>query len=107
MEIVFRKLPDNRHDAEVRDRRGADVRLMYRATGPSMPHDLVHAAVESALVITDGFWGAMARGATFDGIEMVPQARHRRSGLKVVRRGGDAVMRAESASTGPTASGPG
>lgn len=46
---------------------------MYRATGPSMPHDLVHAAVESALVITDGFWGAMARGATFDGFEKVPR----------------------------------
>lgn len=93
--MSFRKLPDNRHDLEVRDRRGPDVRLRSQATGPTMPHDLVHAAVESALAITDGFWGAMARGATFEGFEMEPRARHRRSGLKVLRRGGDAVMRAE------------
>ncbi|MEU6902399.1 hypothetical protein [Streptomyces virginiae] len=95
MEIIFRKLPHNRHDLEVRDRRGPDVRLPGQATGPSMPHDLVHAAVESALSITDGFWGAMARGATFEGFEPVVPTRHRRSGMKVLRRGGDAVMRAE------------
>lgn len=95
MEIIFRKLPDNRHDLEVRDRRGPDVRLMSQATGPSMPHDFVHAAVESALAITDGFWGAMARGATFEGFEPTTPTRHRRSGLKVLRRGGEAVLRAE------------
>ncbi|MEU6294031.1 hypothetical protein [Streptomyces erythrochromogenes] len=95
MDIVFRKLPDDRHDLEVRDRRGPDVRQMSRATGPTMPHDLVHAAVESALGITDGFWGAMARGATFEGFETTTPTRHRRSGMKVLRRGGDAVMRAE------------
>ncbi|MGW9071560.1 hypothetical protein ACWGQT_19230 [Streptomyces yangpuensis] len=95
MEIIFRKLPDNRHDLEVRDRRGPDVRLMSQATGPTMPHDLVHAAVESALSITDGFWGAKARGATFEGFEMAAPTRHRRSGMKILRRGGDAVLRAE------------
>ncbi|MER7730396.1 hypothetical protein ABTX80_05875 [Streptomyces erythrochromogenes] len=95
MDIVFRKLPDDRHDLEVRDRRGPDVRQMSRATGPTMPHDLVHAAVESALGITDGFWGAMARGATFEGFETTAPTRHRRSGMKVLRRGGEAVMRAE------------
>ncbi|MFE6905886.1 hypothetical protein [Streptomyces erythrochromogenes] len=95
MDIVFRKLPDDRHDLEVRDRRGPDVRQMSRATGPTMPHDLVHAAVESALGITDGFWGAMVRGATFEGFETTAPTRHRRSGMKVLRRGGEAVMRAE------------
>ncbi|AIR96244.1 hypothetical protein [Streptomyces glaucescens] len=37
----------------------------------------------------------MARGATFQGFELVTPGRHRRSGLKVLRRGGDAVMAAE------------
>ncbi|MFJ3830063.1 hypothetical protein ACIPWI_19135 [Streptomyces sp. NPDC090046] len=46
----------------MRGRRGPDVRLAAQPTGPSMPHDLVHAAVESALGITDGFWGATAQG---------------------------------------------
>lgn len=95
MEMIFRKLPDNRHDLEVRGRRGPDVRLAGQSTGPAMPHDLVHAAVEHALAVTDGFWGATAQGAAFEGFEPVEPTRHRRSGLKVLRRKGDAVMRAE------------
>ncbi|MFI1470207.1 hypothetical protein [Streptomyces wuyuanensis] len=97
MDIVFRKLPDNRHDILVRDRRGPDVRLPAQPTGPTMPHDLVHAAVEGALGITDGFWGAIAEGATFQGFEPLTPGRHRRSGLKVLRRKGDRVMAAELA----------
>ena len=65
------------------------------AHGPHPPHDLVHAAVEQALGIADGFWGAMAQGGTFKGFDPVEPSRHRRSGLKVLRRRGDAVMAAE------------
>ncbi|MFJ9641697.1 hypothetical protein ACWEPM_35750 [Streptomyces sp. NPDC004244] len=95
MEMSFRKLPDNQHEILVRHRKGPDVRLPAGPTGPTMPHDLVHAVVETALGIDDGFWGAMARGATFQGFETTAPGRHRRSGLKVLRRGGDAVLAAE------------
>ncbi|NXY98844.1 hypothetical protein HYE82_31585 [Streptomyces sp. BR123] len=95
MEMSFRKLPDNQHEILVRARKGPDVRLPAQPTGPTMPHDLVHAVVETALGIDDGFWGATARGATFQGFETVEPGRHRRSGMKVLRRGGDAVMAAE------------
>ncbi|MFF3322424.1 hypothetical protein [Streptomyces sp. NPDC002889] len=95
MEIFFRKLPDNQHEIVVRDRRGPDVRLPAQPVGPTMPHDLVHLAVEQALGLADGFWGAVAQGATFQGFELLTAGRHRRSGLKVLRRKGDAVMAAE------------
>ncbi|MFI8323342.1 hypothetical protein [Streptomyces sp. NPDC085529] len=95
MEISFRKLPDHRHEILVRARKGPDVRLPARPVGPTLPHDLVHAVVETALGIEDGFWGATARGATFEGFEPVVPGRHRRSGMKVLRRGGDAVLAAE------------
>ncbi|MGW0122127.1 hypothetical protein [Streptomyces sp. NPDC003327] len=95
MEMVFRKLPDNQHEILVRARKGPDVRLPAQPVGPTVPHDLVHAVVETALGIDDGFWGAMARGATFEGFELVTPGRHRRSGMRVLRRGGDAVMAAE------------
>ncbi|MCZ7462285.1 hypothetical protein [Streptomyces sp. WMMC940] len=95
MEMSFRKLPDNQHEILVRARKGPDVRLPAQSVGPTMPHDLVHAVVETALGIDDGFWGAMARGATFQGFELVTPRRHRRSGMKVLRRGGAAVMAAE------------
>ncbi|MGA5407492.1 hypothetical protein ACPCSC_09555 [Streptomyces lavendulocolor] len=95
MEMHFRKLPDDHHEILVRRHKGPDVRLPAQPTGPTMPHDLVHAVVETALAIDDGFWGSMARGATFQGFALVEPGRHRRSGLKVLRRGGDAVMAAE------------
>ncbi|MFF6888340.1 hypothetical protein ACFY9F_34725 [Streptomyces sp. NPDC012421] len=95
MEMTFRKLPDNQHEILVRARKGPDIRLPAQPFGPTMPHDLVHAVVETALGIDDGFWGATARGATFEGFDMVTPGRHRRSGMKVLRRGGDAVLAAE------------
>jgi hypothetical protein len=97
MEILFRKLPGDRHEIEVRRRRGPDVRPPAQPTGPTIPHDLVHAAVERALGLADGFWDAVAAGATFEGFVFLRPTRHRRSGLKVLRRKGDAVMRAELA----------
>ncbi|MEU4008620.1 hypothetical protein [Streptomyces pseudogriseolus] len=95
MEMSFRKLPDNQHEILVRREKGPDVRLPAQPAGPSMPHDLVHAVAETPLGIDDGFWGATARGATFQGFELVTPGRHRRSGMKVLRRSGDAVMDAE------------
>lgn len=95
MEMSFRKLPENQHEIVVRDRRGPDVRLPAQPVGPTMAHDLVHAVVETALGIEDGFWGATARGAGFQVFLLVTPGRHRRSGLKVLRRNGDAVLAAE------------
>ncbi|NNJ06172.1 hypothetical protein HHX38_18870 [Streptomyces sp. PKU-MA01144] len=95
MEMSFRKLPDDQHEILVRARKGPDVRLLVQPVGPTMPNGLVHAVVETDLGIDDGFWGAMARGATFQGFELVTPGRHRRSGMKVLRRGGAAVMAAE------------
>ncbi|MGV9574968.1 hypothetical protein ACWDRX_39235 [Streptomyces nigra] len=55
MEMSFRKLPENQHEIVVRDRKGPDVRLPAQPVGPTRPHDLVHAVVETALGIEDGF----------------------------------------------------
>jgi len=86
MQILFTKLSGHRHAIEVRGRRGPDVRLGPRETGPTLPHDLAHAAVESALGIREGFWGVTAQGATFEGFEPVAPGRHRRSGIRVLQR---------------------
>ncbi|MFC8437498.1 hypothetical protein [Streptomyces labedae] len=61
--MSFRKLPDNQHEILVRRDRGPHVRLPAQPAGPSMPHDLVHAVVETALGVDDGFWGARRRAA--------------------------------------------
>ena len=69
-------------------RKGPDLRHPPMPVGSAIPHDLVHAAVEAALGITDGFWSAIDAGATFEGFEP-------RSGSKVRRRQGDGVLAAE------------
>lgn len=97
VQIVFTKLPEAQHRILVRERAGPDVATATQPTGPTIPHDLVHAAVEAALAIDDGFWAATAAGATFDGFQLIDPGRHGRSGLKVLRRTGGAVMQAELA----------
>lgn len=98
MLIVFSKLPGNKHAILVKERRrGPDVVLPSRETGPTIPHDLAHAAVEKALGLSDGFWGAIDEGATFPGFELYPRGRHRRSGLRELRRKWDATAPAELA----------
>jgi hypothetical protein len=89
MDIDFVRLAGGRHEIAVRNRRkGPDVRHPPAPVGSRIPHDLVHAAVESALGIRDGFWGAIDAGATFGGFEP-------RSGAKVLRRKGPDVLAAE------------
>lgn len=96
MKITFVKHSDNRHSIEVRERRiGPDIRRPPRETGPTLPHDLAHAAVETILRIGDGFWAAVDGGATFDGFEMLQAGRHQRSGLKQLRRIGEREEQAE------------
>jgi len=96
--IVFTKLPENKHSIVAKERRrGPDIALPSRETGPTIPHDLAHAAVEKALGLSDGFWGAIDEGATFPGFEPHAPSRHRRSGLKELRRRESATVPAEMA----------
>jgi hypothetical protein len=63
--ITFHKVP--RHAWwEARRRTGGRVRGGYMPIGRGrIPHDLGHLATEGHFGITDGFWGLLARGATF------------------------------------------
>ncbi len=61
-----------------------------------IPHDLGHMATEGQLGIRDGFWGLLARGATFDhGTEQRPTrpgrqlVRQHRAGLHVAEQLGN------------------
>lgn len=97
MEILFVKLAGNRHEIIVRGRRGPDVCLPARETGPSIPDDLAHAAVERALGLEDGFWSAVERGATFAGFEPLAGTRRPRAGFRALSRHGAATAWAEIA----------
>ncbi len=97
MRIDFIKLPGDRHAIEVRERKGPDLRRPPRETGPTLPHDLAHAAVEQALGLADGFWAAVERGAMFEDFEPLERGRHRRAGVKHYQRLAESVLPAELA----------
>lgn len=83
VKIHFTKLEGNRHHVLVTRPNMGDAALGPQPTDSVIPHDLVHAAVEDALGLGDGFWGAFARGATFGGFQPTDRGRHKASGAKV------------------------
>jgi hypothetical protein len=94
--VAFTKRAGGDHEIVVTDRpHGPDVRRARHETGQAIPHDLVHLVVESALGIDDGFWGAIAAGATFGGFEATDRRAHRTPGRKVLARRGPALGAAE------------
>jgi hypothetical protein len=96
MLILFSKLPGERHDIVVRGRaHGPDLRRLPRETGRTIPHDLAHAAVEEALGLQDGFWAAVDQGVMFEDFRLLEPERHRRAGLKALRRFADRTFPAE------------
>jgi hypothetical protein len=52
------------------------------AAGRDLPHDLAHFVVEGALGLETGFWGLLARGATF---KSVPGRRPTEPGRAIIR----------------------
>ena len=63
--------------------KGGRVRGGYMPIGRGrIPHDLGHMATEAHFGITDGFWGLLARGATFD---QGTQQRRTRPGRQLIR----------------------
>ncbi len=64
MRILFTRLTDERHRLEViRDDGSREARELE--TRSFLVHDLAHFAVESQAGLEGGFWGTVARGASF------------------------------------------
>ncbi|WP_051684040.1 hypothetical protein [Blastococcus sp. URHD0036] len=100
MRLTFRRMADRRAVESLVERDDGVVFTVRGAGGGSgLPHDLVHALVESSLGITDGVWGTVADGAVWTTMRHVsgrrpPHAAERSERLKRSRAG--AVMRAEA-----------
>jgi len=83
MDVAFSKLDDGRlcrWTAQPRGRKRFVGSTM--ASGRHLPHDLAHFVVEEALRIESGFWGLLAKGATF---ASVAGRRRTRPGRQLIR----------------------
>ncbi len=64
------------------------------ASGRDLPHDLAQFVVEAALGLRHGFWGLLAKGATF---KSVPGRRGTRPGRRLIREHAKELNAAERA----------
>jgi hypothetical protein len=99
MRLTFQRMADRRPVETLVERDDGVVYAMRGAGGGAdLPHDLVHAVVETALPLTDGVWGCVADGVVWGSMRHVsgrrpPHAAERSDRLKRERVG--SVQRAE------------
>ena len=99
MRLTFTRMADRRPVETVVERDDGVVFTMRGAGGGAdLPHDLVHALVETELGIPDGIWGCIADGVVWNSMRHVsgrqpPHAAERSARLKKERSA--VVMRAE------------
>lgn len=97
--MTFQRMADRRPVETLIERDDGVVFAMRGAGGGAdLPHDLVHAVVESALPLADGVWGCVADGVVWGSMRHVsgrrpPHAAERSDRLK--RERVSAVQRAE------------
>jgi hypothetical protein len=98
--ITFQRMADRRPVETLVERDDGVVFAMRGAGGGAdLPHDLVHAVVETALPLTDGIWGCVADGVVWGSMRHVsgrrpPHSAERSDAVKRERH--DAVQRAET-----------
>ncbi|MCF6746310.1 hypothetical protein E9529_18940 [Blastococcus sp. KM273128] len=100
MRMTFERMADRRPVETLVERDDGVVFAMRGAGGGAgLPHDLVHAVVETALPLRDGVWGCVADGVVWGSMRHVsgrrpPHAAERYDRLK--RERAEAVQRAEA-----------
>jgi hypothetical protein len=71
MEITFTKTGARGYEVVARRDDKVVVRIGTPDRPEGLPHDMAHYLVERGLGIERGFWGAVAAGAVFKGVEVV------------------------------------
>jgi hypothetical protein len=98
--MTFRRMADRRPVETLVERDDGVVFAMRGAGGgDDLPHDLVHAVVETQLGVPDGIWGCVADGVVWRSMRHVsgrqpPHAAERSARLK--RERAEAIHRAEA-----------
>src|SRR3984893_639880 len=70
MQIIVARL-DGHHYSTIVERDGVRLRVPGYRFMRAMPHDLAHFVVEGRLGLNRGFWGSVADGAEFSGMERI------------------------------------
>ena len=99
MEIVMTRTAEGRSTTLVRRDDGVALELPSYAPLHRLPDDLAHFFVERTLGLPWGFWGSIAAGAVFGGVEVLPRKRTARvaeRSRQVMRSASSQVTEAEA-----------
>jgi hypothetical protein len=83
MRMTFQRMADRRPvETEVERDDGVVFAMRGAGGGADLPHDLVHAVVESALPLADGVWGCIADGVVWGSMRHVSGRRPPHAGQR-------------------------
>jgi hypothetical protein len=71
MEITFTKTDERRYEVRVWRDDGVVLRVQTPDRPAVLPHDMAHYLIDHELNFARGFWGCIAAGAVFDGMQVV------------------------------------
>ena len=75
MKIIMTRTAARTSTTRVERDDGVQLELPSHAPLHRLPHDLAHFIIEDALGLTRGFWGSIADGIVFGGMQVVPRRR--------------------------------
>lgn len=98
MEIAFQRVNERQSFAVVRRDDGVSLRVPGYGPALPLPHDLAHYVVEHALGLQQGFWGSVAEGCVFPGMQHLAGRRKPHADERsraVMRANGGRITQAE------------
>jgi hypothetical protein len=88
MQIVVTRVDVHRYST-ITERNGVQLRVPGYGFMRALPHDLAHFVVEGSLGLDQGFWGSVADGAEFAGMEKIKGRRQIGATRPFAREGGE------------------
>jgi hypothetical protein len=80
MLLVVTRLDERRYVSRITRHDGVSFLVKGGGHMFQIPHDLAHFAIESALQLSDGFWGSVAAGAVLPNMTLITGRRKPRAG---------------------------
>ncbi len=98
MKVVFTKINSHKYSSVATRDDGVSVSIPGYGPSKPLPHDAIHFVIEDELGVDYGFWGCVAAGAVYKGMNVVAgKVRHdsEKKSKEVIKANGNKISEAE------------
>jgi hypothetical protein len=98
MKVIFTKINSHKSASVATRDDGVSVAIPGYGSSKPVPHDMIHFVTEDELKIDYGFWGCVAAGAIYSGMEVIEgKLRHdsERKSQELIKKVGQKISEAE------------